>query len=53
MIAQDWAALLAMPIDIVRAQLGLARPTYYQRSAPLHDAARSRSRAAAAQAIAV
>jgi len=52
MIAQDWEPLLARPIDEVRAQLGLARPTYYERSAPLHDAARSRSRAAAAQSIA-
>jgi ubiquinone biosynthesis protein COQ4 len=50
MIAQDWAALLALPIDEVRAQLGLERPSYYEQSAPLHDAARSRSRAAAAQA---
>ena len=52
MIAQDWEALLALPIDEVRAQLGLDRPTYYEQSAPLHDASRSRSRAAAAQAAA-
>jgi ubiquinone biosynthesis protein COQ4 len=52
MIAQDWEALLELPIDEVRARLGLARPTYYERSAPLHDAARSRSRAAASQAVA-
>jgi ubiquinone biosynthesis protein COQ4 len=52
MIAQDWEALLALPIDDVRAQVGLERPTYYERSMPLHDAARSRSRAAAAQAVA-
>jgi ubiquinone biosynthesis protein COQ4 len=51
MIAQDWEALLPLPIDEVRARLGLARPTYYEQSAPLHDAARSRSRAAAAQAV--
>jgi ubiquinone biosynthesis protein COQ4 len=47
MIAQDWQAWLPRPIDEVRAALRLARPTYYERSAPLHDAARSRSRAAA------
>ena len=52
MIAQDWEALLALPIDEVRARLELARPTYYEQCAPLHDAARSRSRAAAAQAAA-
>ena len=51
MIAQDWEALLALPIDEVRAQLGLERPTYYEQSAPLHDASRSRSRAAAAQVV--
>jgi ubiquinone biosynthesis protein COQ4 len=51
MIAQDWEALLALPIDEVREQLGLERPTYYEQSAPLHDASRSRSRAAAAQAV--
>jgi ubiquinone biosynthesis protein COQ4 len=52
MIAQDWEALLARPIEEVRMELGLERPTYYERSAPLHDAARSKSRAAAAQALA-
>jgi hypothetical protein len=52
MIAQDWESLLARPIDEVRVTLGLERPTYYERSAPLHDAARSRSRAAAAQVVA-
>ena len=52
MIAQDWDSLLALPIDEVRAKLRLERPTYYLESAPLHDAARSRSRAAAAQALA-
>jgi ubiquinone biosynthesis protein COQ4 len=52
MIAQDWEALLALPIDEVRVTLRLARPTYYEQSAPRHDAARSRSRAAAAQAAA-
>jgi len=43
MIAQDWEALLALPIDEVRAKLGIERPTYYEQSAPLHDAARSRA----------
>jgi ubiquinone biosynthesis protein COQ4 len=52
MIAQDWEVLLAMPFDRVRAQLRLDRPTYYEQSAPLHDAARSRSRAAARAALA-
>jgi ubiquinone biosynthesis protein COQ4 len=52
MIAQDWKALLALPIEEVRAKLRLERPTYYWQSAPRHDAARSRSRAAAAQALA-
>ena len=51
MIAQDWELLLARPLDEVRAQLRLERPTLYERSAPLHDAARSKSRAAAAQAL--
>ncbi|HKA15052.1 MAG TPA: Coq4 family protein [Myxococcota bacterium] len=52
MIAQDWEALLALPIGEVRAQLGLSRPTYYEQSAPLREAARSRSRAAATQTAA-
>ncbi len=52
MIAQDWQALLALPIDEVRARLRLERPTYYEQSRPLHDASRSRSRAAAAQVAA-
>src|SRR5688572_11060580 len=53
MIALDWEVLLARPLDEVRGTLGLDRPTYYEQSAPLHDAARSRSRAAAEQALAV
>jgi ubiquinone biosynthesis protein COQ4 len=52
MIALDWAALLARPIEEVRRELRLQRPTYYERSVPLHDATRSKSRAAAAQALA-
>jgi ubiquinone biosynthesis protein COQ4 len=52
MIALDWEALLARPIEEVRSELRLGRPTYYERSVPLHDAARSRSRAASGQALA-
>ncbi len=52
MIAVDWELLLARPIDEVRSELRLGRPSYYARSLPLHDAARSRSRAARAQALA-
>lgn len=52
LIAQDWDALLERPIDEVRDELNIPRPTYYERSRPLHDARRSRSRAAVAAASA-
>ncbi len=49
MIAQDWEALLAKPFEVVQQDLKIGRPTYYERSAPLHDVTRSRSRVAQAQ----
>ncbi len=52
MIAMDWEALLARPVEEVRSELRIGRPTYYERSVPLHDVARSKSRAAAAQVLA-
>jgi ubiquinone biosynthesis protein COQ4 len=48
MMAQDWERLLEQPFDEVRNALGLGQPTYYERSRPLHDASRSKSRAAVA-----
>lgn len=50
MIAQDWEALLARPFADVRRELGIERPSYYEASVPLHDATRSRSAVARAQA---
>ena len=52
MIAQDWEALLEKPFDEVRLELAIGRPSYYEASLPLHDAARSRSAVARAQAAA-
>lgn len=46
LIAQDWEALLERPLAELRRTLRIQRPTYYERSAPLHDASRSKSRAA-------
>ena len=48
LMAQDWEALLARPFEEVRSELGIERPTYYERSRPMHDASRSKSRAAVA-----
>jgi ubiquinone biosynthesis protein COQ4 len=50
LMAQDWEALLARPFEEVRSELGLEQPTYYDRSRPMHDASRSKSRAAVASA---
>jgi ubiquinone biosynthesis protein COQ4 len=52
LIAQDWEALLARPFVEVKRELGIERPFYYERSRPLHDASRSNSQVAAAQAAA-
>ena len=48
MMAQDWERLAEQPFDEVRKALNLGQPTYYERSRPLHDASRSKSRAAVA-----
>ena len=53
LMAQDWEVLLARPFDEVRIELGLEPPTFYLRSRPMHDASRSKSRAAVAEAISV
>ena len=53
LMAQDWEALLARPFEEVRSELALERPTYYERSRPMHEASRSKSRAAVASAQAV
>ena len=53
LMAQDWEALLARPFDEVRIELGLERPTFYERSRPMHDASRSKSRAAVAEAMVI
>jgi len=53
LMAQDWEALLARPFEEVRSELGLEPPTYYERSRPIHDASRSNSRAAVANAEAI
>ncbi len=50
LMAQDWEALLARPFEEVRSELGLKRPTYYERSRPMHDASHSKSRVAVANA---
>jgi ubiquinone biosynthesis protein COQ4 len=50
LMAQDWEALLARPFEQVRRELGLERPDLYERSRPLHDARRSKSRTAVAAA---
>ena len=50
LMAQDWEALLPRPFEQVRSELRLKRPDFYERSHPLHDARRSKSRAAVAAA---
>jgi len=50
LIAQDWEALLERPLEGVREELGIERPTFYETSRPLHMASRSNSRAAVASA---
>jgi ubiquinone biosynthesis protein COQ4 len=53
LMAQDWEVLLTRPFEEVRSELGIERPTYYERSRPMHDASRSKSRAAVANAQAL
>lgn len=52
LMEQDWEALLPLPIDQVRRDLGIARPETYFRARPLHDPSRSNSAAARAGAAA-
>lgn len=51
LVAEDWASHLATPIDEVRATLGIRTPEFYLKSLPLHDRARSHSRAMRANAL--
>lgn len=46
MIAQDWVALLALPLDEVRRRLRLEQPHLYRRGLSHHDPSRSRSKVA-------
>ncbi len=50
LIAQDWEDLLTRPIDKVRAELHIDRPSYYERSLPMFDASSSNSEVAASSA---
>ena len=50
LIAQDWEALLKRPIDEVRAELHIDRPSYYRRSLTMFDASSSNSEVAVATA---
>jgi ubiquinone biosynthesis protein COQ4 len=49
LVDQDWQALLPLPLEQVRADLKIAKPSYYQRSLRLFDAAASNSEAMVAQ----
>ena len=53
LMAQDWEALLPRPLHEVRSELGLKQPSYYERSRPMHDVSRSKSRAAIAASQAI